>query len=93
MWDQVRLDHGMEFTLVNHVQQQLSVYRSNGSNRSPVVRSTSRNNHRVERLWVEVNHKINYPIKSVLTRMEAQDEINLGQEMIKYCVIVLGGLF
>lgn len=29
LWNQVRVDHGTEFALVNHVQQQLTVYRSN----------------------------------------------------------------
>ena len=28
----------------------------------PVLQSTSCNNHRVERIWVEINQRINYPI-------------------------------
>ncbi len=86
LWDQVRVDHGTEFVLVNYVQQQLSLYRSTGSNRLPVMQTTSRNNHRVERLWVEVNQRINYPIKIVLTRMEADDELDLSQELVKFCI-------
>lgn len=85
LWEQVRVDHGTEFALLNYVQQQLSGYRSRHS-RVPVLRTTSRNNHRVERLWVEINQRINYPIKTVLCNMQANGELDLNEEWIKFCV-------
>ena len=43
-------------------------------------------NHKVERLWVEVNARVNYPIKSVLIAMLENGDFNLDDDMDKYCV-------
>ena len=40
----------------------------------------------IERLWVEVNGRVNYPIKAVLVEMEENDEINMENNHIKFCV-------
>ena len=85
LWDQIRLDHGTEFTLVVSVQQLISHHRSR-HNRHPVCCSTSRQNHRAERLWVEVNRRINYPVKEVLIMMEDDGQINMADDITKFCV-------
>ena len=43
-------------------------------------------NHVVERMWVEVNTRINYPIKETLIKMMEQGQISLDDELCKYCV-------
>jgi hypothetical protein len=85
LWQQVRLDHGSEFVLVITAQQHLSNHRQ-WQDRHPVLQSTSRQNHRVERMWPEVNQRVNYPVKRVLIEMEARDEIDMTNTTIKYCV-------
>ncbi len=49
LWDQLRIYQGTEFVLVSTVQQFLAQLRSR-PHRHPVLRSTSRQNHRAERL-------------------------------------------
>ncbi|XP_065896313.1 uncharacterized protein [Dysidea avara] len=85
MWDQIRVDQGKEWVLLLFVQEWLSHFRSN-TRKYPHCRSTSKQNHAVERIWVEVNSRINYPIKTVLVHMEQRDEINLTDDHVKYCV-------
>ena len=85
LWEQVRIDHGTEFALVVTAQQHLSVHRQRHS-REPVIRSLSRLNHRAERIWVEINQRVNYPLKQVLVQMENNEEINMGDEITKFCV-------
>lgn len=43
-------------------------------------------NHIVERMWVEVNTRINYPIKEALIKMMEHAQISLDDELCKYCV-------
>lgn len=85
LWDQLRMDHGTEFVLVRTVQQFLAHLRSR-QHRHPVLRSTSRQNHRAERLWPEVNRRINYPVKNVLVTMEESEEIDMNDGCTKFCV-------
>ena len=82
--DTVRVDHGTEWALVLHIQNMLSNFRNDPSRR-PYCQTSSRQvketavlhqfiveklqNHTVERLWVEVNNRVNYPIKSSLIRV------------------------
>ena len=40
----------------------------------------------IERLWVEVNTRVNYPVKKVLIEMENAGDINMGDDLHKYCV-------
>ena len=62
MFDQLRVDHGREFYLCLYQQENLSNFRTN-TNRPPYIQTMSRQNHRVERMWVEVNARVNYPVK------------------------------
>ncbi len=43
-------------------------------------------NHPVERMWVEINGRVNYPVKATLIRMEENGEINMESSMQKFCV-------
>ena len=85
LWDQVRIDHRTEFAIIATAQQHLSTYRQN-QYRWPILQSLSRQNHCAERIWPEINQRINYPIKCILIDMENNDDINMGDEMTKFCV-------
>jgi hypothetical protein len=85
LWDQVRVDHGTEFALIISAQKHLSPFR-NIQSREPVLQSLSRQNHRAERIWPELNQRINYPIKRVLISMENNEEINMGDDVTRFCV-------
>ena len=67
----MRVDHGTEFTLVVTVQH-LAGLRL-WQDRLPSLQSTSCQN-RFERLWPEINQRINYPVKRVLVEMEGNDD-------------------
>lgn len=43
-------------------------------------------NHMVEHIWVEVNSRVNYPIKKVLVDMLNSGDFSLDREMHKICV-------
>ena len=85
LWEQVRVDHGTEFTLVTAAQNHLSHYR-HVHHRQPVFQSLSRHNHRAEHIWPEINQRINYPIKRFLVEMENREEVNMADEVCKFCV-------
>lgn len=40
----------------------------------------------VERIWVEINSRVNYPIKSVLIDMMESGEFSMDDERDKFCV-------
>jgi len=37
-------------------------------------------------MWVEVNARVNYPIKTVLIQMEQRDQLNLNCNHERYCI-------
>ena len=43
-------------------------------------------NHIVERIWVEINGRVNYPIKSCLIALEGAGDINMDCSHTKHCV-------
>lgn len=85
LWDQLRMDHGTEFTLIVSVQQSISRFRNDPS-RHPVLQSMSRQNHRAERMWPEINARINYPIKRILVQMEGDGYIDMNDDVVKFSV-------
>ena len=40
----------------------------------------------VERIWVEVNTRVNYPVKTALLEMLEQGEINLDDLLHRFCI-------
>ena len=85
LWEQIRVDHGSEFTLVCTAQQLLANLRQSQQHRS-VLQSMSRQNHRAERIWPEINQRINYPIKRILVEMESNGEIDMEDSITKFSV-------
>ena len=89
MWEQVRVDHGTEFCLLTTIQQHLATIlhpHHNRHHRYAVMQSTSTHNHNVERRWVVVNQRVNYPLKRLLVAMEANGIVNLSDTAVKFCV-------
>ena len=43
-------------------------------------------NHTIERLWIEVNARIAYPIKQVQLNMQEGDEISVESASHNYCI-------
>ena len=43
-------------------------------------------NHKVERIWVEVNTRVNYPLKRLLIYMEEHQSINMTDPVSKFCM-------
>ena len=85
LFDQIRVDHGKEFYLTLYQQDNLAQFRRNTSRR-PFIQTPSTLNHAVERLWVEVNARINYPIKRALSELVEDDNIDMTCEYTKSCV-------
>ncbi|XP_068747843.1 uncharacterized protein [Montipora capricornis] len=85
MWDQLRVDMGREFCLMLFIQDVLKEHRRNPS-RLPYIQSTSKENHRAERIWVEMNHRVNYPLKRALNAMVNNEEIDMEDEITKFAV-------
>ena len=84
LWQQVRVDHGTEFTLILAAQQHLARHRQ-WQDRQATLQTTSQN-HRVERMWPEINQRMNYPVKRVLVRMEGNDDLDMTNATTKFCV-------
>ena len=42
-------------------------------------------NHTIERLWVEVNKRINYPIKRILAEVTQNGEICMDDPLYRFC--------
>ena len=43
-------------------------------------------NHCVERIWVEVNSRVNYPIKTCLLDLEERGDLDMECNHVKFCV-------
>ena len=51
-----------------------------------VIPSYCIQNHCVERMWVEINGRVNYPLKACLVEMQEQNTINLDCQHERFCV-------
>jgi hypothetical protein len=85
LFDQIRMDHGTEFCLCIFVQELLKRYRFDQS-RNPWRQTASTSNYVAERMWPEVNKRVNYPIKRQLCVIEAQEDIDFADPLVKFSV-------
>ncbi|XP_051793642.1 uncharacterized protein LOC127537676 isoform X2 [Acanthochromis polyacanthus] len=88
MWDQIRVDHGKEFYLTLFMQEKLASHRNN-TVRQPYLQTASTQNHIVERMWAEVNNRVNYPLKTALLQLVDQEELDMEDNVTRYCVSTL----
>ncbi|CAC5368448.1 unnamed protein product [Mytilus coruscus] len=88
LFDQIRVDFGKEFYLCLYHQENVKQYRTN-TNRPEYIQTMSRQNHAAEKKWVEVNSRINYPLKCVLRKMSDDFEIDMNDPVTKFCVSTL----
>ena len=85
IWETSRTDYGTEWNLILFVQNQLQEYRSDTS-KPPVMQTSSKRNLRIERWWVELNKRVNYPIKTLLCQLVESNELPTANE--NECFIV-----
>ncbi|KAL2076472.1 hypothetical protein ACEWY4_027936 [Coilia grayii] len=85
MWDQVRVDHGKEFYLTLFIQEILASHR-HCQDKPPYHQTTSTKNHMVERIWPEVNSRVNYPLKEALIQLTDQELLDMDCNISRYCV-------
>lgn len=89
LFDTVRVDFGKEFFLSLYQQENLEAFRTN-TDRQPYIQSSSKKNHAVERLWVEINCRVNYPLKCALQNMENAEDLDMNDGVVRHCVSQFG---
>ena len=82
---QLRVDMGREWVLILFIQELLSGYRQN-QDRQSHVKTTSKQNLTIERVWPEVNARVYYPIKRILVDLEEKGILDMNNECIQFCV-------
>jgi len=40
----------------------------------------------VERIWPEINQRVNYPIKSALVQLVDSEAVNVDDDVSKFCI-------
>lgn len=58
LWEQLRIDHGQEFSFCIFIQELLKQQRNNTS-RAPWKQTASTENYTIERFWPELNPRVN----------------------------------
>ena len=86
LWDQVRVDHGKEFYLTLYIHEQLRLAPRGDPEVIPYAQTTSTQNHIIERIWVELNERVTYPIKSVVSSLDNDGLINMDCPVTKFAV-------
>lgn len=86
LWDQNRVDHGCEFYLTLFMQENLRLAGCGDPQIAPYVQTASTNNHIIERMWVELNKRVTYPVKRVVTSMDNEGDIYMDDPTTKFSV-------
>ena len=76
---------GKEWVLILFIQELLKRQRQD-QGRAAHIKTTSKKNLTVERVWPEVNARVNYPIKRILVEMEEKGVLDMNNERIQFCV-------
>ena len=82
-WNQLRIDHGKEFVLTIFVQELIEIYHYS-RNKTPWKPTALTDNYVVERFWVKVNSRLNYPIKKILSKIIDEYDYDLNDPIIKH---------
>ena len=82
-WNQLRIDHGKEFVLTIFVQELIEIYHYS-CNKTPWKPTALTDNYVVERFWVKVNSRVNYPIKKILSKIIDEYDYDLNDPIIKH---------
>nr|XP_054594307.1 uncharacterized protein LOC107395007 isoform X2 [Nothobranchius furzeri] len=85
LWGQMRVDCGTEFYLSLFIQEKLAEHRHNHERR-PFVQTPSTRNHVIERMWSDVNARVNYPLKTALVQLVDMEDLDMVDYTSKYCV-------
>ena len=72
--------------LLLFIQEKLRVAGRGDHTIAPYVQTTSTQNHIIERMWVELNHRVTYPIKRVIVSMDQDGAVNMDDETTKFCL-------
>ena len=86
LWDEIRVDHGREFYLSLYVQEQLRGEGRGDPHIASYMQTSSTHNHIIERVWVEVNQRVTYPIKQIIVEMDDQHVVNMESDTERSCV-------
>ena len=85
IWDQISMNNGTEICLTIFVQKILAYYRGN-KERAPFMQTPSTQNYVAERIWPEINSRVNYPIKLAMNDFVERNNIDLSDPVMKHCI-------
>lgn len=72
--------------MVLYVHEHLPLAGRGDPQISPYVQTTSTNNHIIEHIWVELNHRVTYPVKRVIVTMDDQGTIDMSCPVTMFAV-------
>ena len=75
-----------EFYLTLYIHEQLRLAPHGDPEVIPYAQTTSIQNHIIERIWVELNKRVTYPIKSVVSSLDNDGLINMDCPVTKFAV-------
>ena len=75
-----------KFYLTLYIHEQLHLAPRGDREVMPYAQTTSTQNHIIERIWVELNKRVTYPIKSVVSSLDNDGLINMDCPVTKFAV-------